>query len=155
MRPDLNNEIKRALMAEPATPELPTDEEFFNKLHDKIMAAVEKTEIKPVSPWEKPKRLLRANWKSWVVSGGSLMMVLMASLQAPSVVRHFMNDSHTVQLVRNEDEFAHETLKSPDEFSGTLISYQNQDDFLVDVAERTFHDLSQEHVREIMGEAGL
>ena len=80
-------------------------------------------------------------------------MILIASLQAPTVARTFLNDSHVVQVVKNEDAFAMETIESPDVFSDSLIVYQNQSDFFVDVAERSFHDLSKKHIREIMGEA--
>ena len=33
--------------------ELPMDEKFFEDMHDKIMQAVEKTEMKPPSKWDK------------------------------------------------------------------------------------------------------
>ncbi len=152
MRPDLDKELKRSLMAEPAA--LPEDEAYYTRLHDRIMAAVEQTEVKSPAPWEKPKKALMAHWRSWFISGGSLMMILVASLQAPQVVKSVLDESHVVQVVHNEKAIVNETLSSPQAFSETLISYQSADDFFVDVAERSFHDLSQEHVREIMGEAG-
>ena len=33
--------------------ELPMDDIFFDQLHDKIMMAVEKTEVKQVSKWQR------------------------------------------------------------------------------------------------------
>jgi hypothetical protein len=33
--------------------ELPMDESFFDKLHGNIMQAVAKTEVKPLSKWDK------------------------------------------------------------------------------------------------------
>jgi anti-sigma factor RsiW len=147
-----NPELKRKLKNQAV--ELPMDDAFYDRLHDKIMAAVDQTEIKAVSPWEKPKKLLKAHWKSWAVSGGSVLMIMIASLQAPTLVRSFFDSSHVVQVVKNEEAFTAETIKSPEDFSGSLITSQNESDFFVDVAERSFHDLSQRHVREIMGEAG-
>jgi hypothetical protein len=153
MRPDTDKQLKRTLKAEPAM-ELPMDDAFYERMHDRIMAAVEQTEIAPEPKWQKPARVIKANWKSWLFAGGSMMMVVVAALQTPSVVSSFLDESHVVKVVRNEKAITEETLKSPENFSETLISYQTQDDFFVDVAERSFHDLSQEHVREIMGEAG-
>lgn len=154
MRPDTEKHVQRALKNNPAGPELPMDDAFYERLHDRIMAAVEKTQIEPVSPWEKPRRMIRGHWKAWLVSGSSLMMVLMATVLSPSVAHQVLDESHTVQVVRNENQIVSETLSSPETFSETLVSNQTGDDFFVDVAERSFHDLSQEHVREIMGEAG-
>lgn len=134
--------------------ELPMDEAFYDRLHDKIMLAVEDIEIAPASVWQKPRRQLLTHWKSWMVSGGSVIMILIASMQTPMVAKSFLNDSHVVQVVKNEDAFNSETTGAPEAFSDSLIVYQNQGDFFVDVAERSFHDLSKEHVREIMGEAG-
>jgi hypothetical protein len=154
MRPDTEKQVHRALKNNPAAPELPMDDAFYEKLHDRIMAAVEKTEIEAVSPWAKPRRMIRGHWKAWLVSGSSLMMAFIATVLSPNLAKKALDESHTVQVVRNEDEFISETLSSPEAFSETLVSYQAEDDFFVDVAERSFHDLSQEHVREIMGEAG-
>ncbi len=153
MNPEIDKKIKHSLRANQG-PELPMDDAFFEKLHDRVMASVEKTEIAPLSPMHRQRRLLKTNWKSWLISGGSLMMIFVASFHAPPMVRSFLDQSHGVQVFRNEDNFVAETLRSPEAFSETLISYQSESDFFVDVAERSFHDLSQEHVREIMGEAG-
>lgn len=145
----MKNELKKNSI------ELPMDDAFYDRLHDRIMAAVEKTEMKRPSPWDKPKKLLCSQWKTWILSGGSLTMTLLAALQSPNLARSIFDESHTVQVVRNEDDFVTETLRSPEHFTETLISLQNQGDFFVDVAERSFHDLSKEHVREIMGKSGL
>lgn len=149
----MSHEIKRILKAK-SKEDFPLEGVDFDALHDRIMAAVEKTEIAPASFLDKPKKIFKRNWRSWIVTGSSLSMVLLALVHAPDVIRPGLDQSHTVQVVKNEDAFTAESLKSPEGFSHTLISYQNEDDFFVDVAERTFHDLSQEHIREIMGEAG-
>ncbi len=146
-------ELKRVLRKNDEV-ELPMDEAFYERLHDKIMQAVESADIAPVSAWQKPRQKLRDHWRNWVVSGGSVIMILIASLQTPTLVKTFLNDSHVVQVVKNEDAFNMESTDSPEAFSDSLIVYQNQSDFFVDVAERSFHDLSKENIREIMGEAG-
>ena len=146
-------ELKRILKKNDEV-ELPMDEAFYERLHDKIMRAIDQAEIEVPSIWQKPRRKLLDHWKSWVVSGGSIIMILIASLQAPIAAKTFLNDSHVVQVVKNEDAFNSKTTEAPEVFSDSLIVYQNQSDFFVDVAERSFHDLSKEHIREIMGEAG-
>ncbi len=151
MKPS-DQELKRVLTKNDEV-ELPMDDAFYERLHNKIMQAVDQTEIEPASVWQKPRRKWLDHWRNWAVSGGSVIMILIASLQAPTVARTFLNDSHVVQVVKNEDAFAMETIESPDVFSDSLIVYQNQSDFFVDVAERSFHDLSKKHIREIMGEA--
>lgn len=151
--PQSNMQLKRVLRKNDEV-ELPMDEVFFDRLHDKIMLAIEDVEIESASVWQKPRRKLIRHWRSWLVSGGSVIMILIASMQTPMVAKTFLNDSHVVQVVKNEDAFNAETTGSPEAFSDSLIVYQNQDDFFVDVAERSFHDLSKEHIREIMGEAG-
>ena len=149
----MSPEVKRALKAK-SKEDYPLEGFDFDALHNRIMAAVEKTEIAPVSIFDKPKNLIKTQWKSWLVTGSSLMMIFLALLQAPSFLHQSLDQSHTVQVVKNEDDFSAESLKSPEDFSHTLISYQSESDFFVDVAERTFHDLSKEQMREIMGEAG-
>src|SRR5690606_29905846 len=117
---------------------LPMDAEFYDRLHDKIMASIEQTTIHKPSIWEKRRERLRAHWKSWTVSGGSLLLVLFAATQSPIWVDSVVENSHTVQVVRNEEEFNFESSAAPEEFAETLITYQSHSDFFVDVAERSF-----------------
>lgn len=154
MSPELDKDIKRVMRAR-QKPELPpqVDDLFFERLHDRIMAEVDKTEVEPKSPWEGLGRVMRLQWKGWLVSGGSLMMILAAAMHTPNLVKSYLDESHVVQVVRNEEGFIDATMNSTQQFADTVISYQSEDDFFVDVAERSFHDLSKEHFREIMGEA--
>jgi hypothetical protein len=46
--------------------DLPMDVDFFNQLHDKIMAQVSETAIEPASSLKPSKRLLRAHWRDWL-----------------------------------------------------------------------------------------
>ena len=53
--------------------QLPNNQAFYDRLHDKIMARIEDTEMEtPVSPAarsiEKSKRLLRDHWRGWLYS---------------------------------------------------------------------------------------
>jgi len=53
--------------------QLPNNQAYFDRLHDRIMARVEDTEMEsPVSPaarsFEKSAKLLRDHWRGWLYS---------------------------------------------------------------------------------------
>lgn len=53
--------------------QLPNNQAYFDRLHDKIMAKIEDTEMEaPVRPamrsFEKSKELLRDHWRGWLYS---------------------------------------------------------------------------------------
>jgi hypothetical protein len=52
---------------------LPNNQAYYDRMHDKIMARVDDTEMEaPVRPaarsFEKSKKLLRDHWKGWLAS---------------------------------------------------------------------------------------
>jgi hypothetical protein len=52
---------------------LPHNQAYYDRIHDKIMARIEDTEMEaPLRPtkrsFEKSKRLLRDHWKGWLES---------------------------------------------------------------------------------------
>ncbi|MBX2988731.1 MAG: hypothetical protein KF802_12620 [Bdellovibrionaceae bacterium] len=51
--------------------EIPMDPAYYEALHDRIMSAVAKTEMKPEPWYARPGRLLRAPWRSWFVPAPS------------------------------------------------------------------------------------
>ncbi len=53
--------------------QLPNNQAYYDRMHDKIMACVEDLEMEPpIRPamrcFEKPRRLLRNHWKGWLRS---------------------------------------------------------------------------------------
>lgn len=133
----MSNEILKALKSTDDV-ELPMDEAFYEKLHDKIMARVEETEVKKLPAWTsfvaRPKKYLKSHWKGWLGTGLSMMAVGYFGLHMTTLAGSFIPESHTFKVVQNERAFLEGALSSPDSFSETLINHQSQDDFLSDVA---------------------
>lgn len=73
--------------------ELPMDPEFFNRLHNKIMAQVSETAIEPVSKFYRPRKFLKAHWREWIYPAGRTMafvfaMTLLISQRSNQVKQH-------------------------------------------------------------------
>jgi len=139
-----NKEVVRAL--ETANDiELPMDPQFYERLHDKIMARVEETEIKKVPGWfmvmARPKKYLRNHWKGWLGTTMSLITAAYLGLQISVHVSKWIPESHTFKVVQNEKELLQNALGSPEDFSTSLINYQSHEDFVVDVASQRSTDL--------------
>lgn len=61
----LENESMRTYLKRVDDIETPMSGEYYNKLHDKIMSAVESSQIKPAPKLQVAKNLLRAHWRGW------------------------------------------------------------------------------------------
>lgn len=60
--------------------DLPMESAYYDRMHDKIMAQIEKTPMRP-SPWyEKPSRVLMGPWKSWQKPGRGFIALAMVLL---------------------------------------------------------------------------
>lgn len=154
MRPQNLNDLLGKLEKEESI-DLPMDEAFYERLHDKIMTAVEQTEVKPKTRWEKPRKLLQAHWRGWLYTSGSLMTLVLVAILVAQQQGNVVSKSHIAQVAKNEEQILSKALESPDAFSQTLISHQSSSDFLVDVADRSFDDLSEVRFKKIMGEDRL
>jgi hypothetical protein len=64
MKENLFNTVLVKKMKKEDHLELPMDEKFYQNMHDKIMSAVEKTDVKPVSRWAKTWIFLETKAKS-------------------------------------------------------------------------------------------
>lgn len=119
-------------MAEPAGPHVGDD--YLNALHDKIMAQVEMTDVKP-----KPRLRMKPKHKKWAVVSSVTMMMSMASLLLGS----YFVSTHELKIQKFDvaHQIVEEGLENPDLLS-SVMSYQNPDDFFVDVAHLKFEDLN-------------
>lgn len=141
-----------AMLAEEADIELPMDPAFYDRLHDKIMAGVEETEIRPRRPWiERPYSLLQKHWRSWLTGGASLMSLLLTAHLASFQAGFLLDDTHTVVAARQEDRLLVEVLNNPDAFSRTLLGSNSEEDFFIDVASQSFENLTNDKFNEMMG----
>jgi len=133
--------------------ELPMNEDFFDKLHDKIMMEVERVEVAPPPMLLKQKNYLRAHWKGWLYSASSVasMGLVIAVLST-----QFGKVSESMQRAGlysdGRERIVEAALNSPDAMAQTLISSQSEADFFVDVANESFENLTVAKFNKLMGD---
>lgn len=119
--------------------ELPMDDLFFDKMHDKIMASVEKAEIKAVSKWSKTWVFLerstsaqRSKLKKAVkLSITAFSLLLGVSLLNASLTRY--QNSTVANLELNKNSILNEARQSPLEWQEMVANYQNENDFYAEI----------------------
>lgn len=135
--------------------ELPMSEDFFERLHDKIMAGVEQTEMAPPPMLMTPRNLLRAHWRGWLYpAGGVMSLFVFSSLLLSQVSKVNQSMQRAGLLSDGHERIVAEALLSPEDLSRTLISTQSESDFFMDVASESFENLSVAKFNKIMGESG-
>lgn len=132
--------------------ELELDDAFYEQLHNKIMAAVDEIEIQPASRYRVPKQMMKRHWRSLSQISLALLMLFGVNKTASQYVLSLWSSSHTVKLVQNEKEIIHQALASPDEFSNSMISYQSNNDFFMEVASRNLDQTPAEQIPTVMEE---
>ena len=146
------DKVRKGLKAQDEI-ELPMNEDFFDRLHDKIMMEVEQTEIAPTPFLMMPRNLLRAHWRGWLYPTGAIMSVLlMVSFLIPQVSKVNQGLQRVGLLSDGRERIVTEALLSPEDLSKTLISSQTESDFFVDVASESSENLSIAKLQKIMGE---
>ncbi|MGZ6409050.1 MAG: hypothetical protein ACXWQ7_01505 [Bdellovibrio sp.] len=132
--------------------ELPMNDDFFDRLHDKIMAEVEKTEIAPAPVLMTPRNLLRSHWRGWLYPiSGVTSVIVFASLLLTQVSKVNQTMQRVGLLSDGHERIIAEALLAPEDLSQTLISSENESDFFMDVARESFENLSEHKFDEIMG----
>jgi hypothetical protein len=131
----------KQLLKESDKVSVPDDDEFFDRLHNKIMAGVEKTSVqKDTRPfWQRHRRALRN-----MTAAAMLGAVLLASLNTQQV--HVSPDGTDIVL-------SDAVSRSPD-IHETILVYQNQDDFFVDLAQESLDHLSVDNLQNLIGTGG-
>lgn len=134
--------------------EMSMSDDFFDQLHDKIMAKVDEVEMAPAPVLLTPRNMLRSHWRGWLYPVGGLMsLFVMSSLLLGQVSRVNQSMQRVGLLSDGHERIVAEALLSPGDVSQTLISTQNESDFLVDVASESFETLSVAKFNKIMGES--
>lgn len=134
--------------------EIPMSEDFFNRLHDKIMFEVEQKEIAPTPMLMTPRNLLRSHWRGWLYpAGGITSLFIFASLLLTQVSKVNQSMQRVGLLSDGHERIVAEALLSPEDLSQTLISSQSESDFFMDVARESFENLSEAKFNKIMGES--
>lgn len=119
--------------------ELPMDEKFFEQMHDKIMASVEKTEVKPLSRWAKTWVFLETKAKPHramarkVIKTGFVGVTLGMALGLAGLSAKVYHDEYVAQNATNQSRIIQEAKQNPTEWSELVVSYQDSNDFYADV----------------------
>ena len=125
--------------------ELPMDEMFFDKLHDKIMADVAKTEIKPTtSKWAKPWVFLEQQARYYRPSNNmrTLHLVKMGLVGisltlglglATMSLKLFDMSSQNQMAANNRQLIIEQAYENPQDWVEMAASVQNDSDFYADV----------------------
>ncbi len=124
--------------------ELPMDDMFFDKLHDKIMADVAKTEIKPATSrlsksWEFLERQAHYYRPSnnvrtlHVVKMGLVGVSLTLGLGLATMSLKLFDMSSQNQIASNRQIIIEQALENPQDWVEMAASVQNDSDFYADV----------------------
>ena len=133
--------------------EMQLNDDFFDKLHDKIMAEVDKTEVAPPPMLMTPRNLLRAHWRGWLYPlGGVASLFVFTSMLLGQVSKVNQSMQRVGLLSDGHERIVAEALLDPSDLSQTLISTQSESDFFVDVATESIETLSVSKFNQIMGE---
>lgn len=134
--------------------ELPMSEDFFDKLHDKIMAEVEKTDIAPAPLLMRPRSVFRSRWREWANPVGGVLSLFLLTFIALNQTDKFNQSMERAGLASDgRERIVSEAILSPEDLSQTLITTQNESDFFIDVAGESFENLTVSKINQIMGES--
>ncbi len=129
--------------------ELPMSGDFFDQMHDQIMAQVEETVLEPQPALLKPRNFLRAHWRGWLYpAGGTLAFVLALGFFLSSV--DLRQKPQVLVLNESGEKLVAAAIRSPSDIG--LFSSQTEADFFVDVASQSFENLNISQFNKIMGE---
>ncbi len=108
--------------------QIPDSEDYYQRLHDRIMSSVENLEVKPPPRFQKPKDLLKRHWRN------GLYLITMSALAVVVGIRNIDNansqfsNNHAVVKFKNEDQLIGLLKNSPEVMDNTVLSsYANQD----------------------------
>lgn len=145
------DKVRKGLKANDDLEVLMSDD-FFDRLHDKIMSEVEQTEMAPTPVLMRPRNMLRAHWRGWLYPTGGLMSVaLAATLLVPHMAKVNQGMQRAGLLSDGRERIVTEAILSPEDLSQTLISSQTESDFFVDVASESSQTLTIAKLNKIVG----
>jgi hypothetical protein len=119
--------------------ELPMDDLFFDQMHNKIMAAVEKTEVKPVSKWDKSWVFLDRKTQPHRAKARKAVKLSIAAVTfmfGIGLLNHSFLIYKQAQLAQNDmnqQKIIAEAKNNPIEWSELVANYQHEEDFYTEV----------------------
>ena len=119
--------------------ELPMDDQFFDQLHQNIMCAVEKTEIKPVKKWQKTWVFLEqqaAPYRARARKAAKLGLAAVTFSLVMGLIHMSFKTYQQAELARidiNKRSIIEEAQKNPLAWSQLVANYENETDFYAEV----------------------
>lgn len=130
----------KSLLKDSAKPLPDFDAILMNRLHDKIMARVAETVMQQPSRFQ-----LKAHHRRWIqssVTGIALMLTFL--LSGPFVSNKSLNTQWDISR-----QMAEEAQEKPEDLA-SLMTYQSEHDFLVDVASQSLDHLTKEQFESFL-----
>ncbi len=122
--------------------ELPMDESFYDKMHEKIMQSVEKTEIQSQSKWSNAQVFLETSsnrYRSVYKKAVKLVVVTLVTSIAIgflAVSRQLYVAVEARENLNNQARIIQEAKRNPQEWARLVANYQSENDFYAEVLSR-------------------
>jgi hypothetical protein len=120
--------------------ELPMDEMFFEKMHQQIMQAVDKTEIKQQTKWSKTKVFLETKGRKYLPDNGKvlktvfMMFVASLTLGLGGLSAGLFKKTHDLQVASlNQKKILIEAVRAPDAWNDLAAMSQNDSDLYQEI----------------------
>jgi hypothetical protein len=124
--------LKKLDVTEPE-PRLPESEDYYQRLHDRIMAKVEDKEIKPPPPkFVKAKNILKAKWRNGLYLVTTMALAAVVGVQSIRNIDYELTDNQTVAKFKNEDQILDLLKESPNVLDNTVLSFHNAENIMND-----------------------
>lgn len=133
--------------AGPYETSIPIDEAYYDSLHDKIMQNIEVQEV--ASP-------VVANFQKHMVQyavAACLLIVSGISLYAPMMEFFGPSKAAKVAKINKPDWILEETNPIEANFSDTVLTYEDENDFILDTTANEIKGLSDKKLREVFDKA--
>lgn len=127
------------------------DDAFFEELHDEIMLKVEQVEVKKISSWQRWANRFRKSAK--IVSQRLGAQLVMVTVVAAVIFQAFRIENRWRQTMNEYkiEEFVIQAIQDPSKMSQSVLTHQNESDFFLDVANRSFDDLNLNKLDQLLG----
>ncbi len=108
---------------------IPDTEDYYERMHNKIMARIEQVEIQPPPPaLYRAKGLLKRQWRNGLFLITMSALALVVGVRTIESANTQLNNNHAVVKFKNEDQLVGLLKNSPDVLDNTVLSsYANQD----------------------------
>ncbi len=139
-----NNQLNKEVLIEQKLKkedpfEFPMDDNFFDQMHDKIMQAVEKTEIKDQTKWTKTWVFLETRSRSLrpapqkVFKVAFMLFVTSLSLGLGGFSLGLFQKTHDQQVSLNQQKILNSVAQAPADWSELAAVSQNDSDLYAEI----------------------